>query len=117
MNLHQVIADVNEIKYIKSLPPDQEYEPNQQNLIMMSLTLEERMKSAQEKKLYKIRRLRDKVTFRLRSAEEQFIQLKKELDYFYRVLEEQPLDDLVKHYHPDDEIFKVTDEGGPLPLR
>jgi hypothetical protein len=55
---------------------------------MMSLTLEERMKSAQEKKLYKIRRLRDKVTFRLRSAEEQFIQLKKELDYFYRVLEE-----------------------------
>jgi hypothetical protein len=66
----------------------------------MSMTPQERMKTALEKKLYLVRRLREKIIFRMKAAEEQFIQLKRELDYTYRVLDEEPLEELVERYHP-----------------
>jgi hypothetical protein len=64
---------------------------------------EEKLKSAFEKKFFIVKRLREKVVFRLKAAEEQFVQLKRELDYTYRVLDERPLEELILHYFPKNE--------------
>lgn len=45
--------------------------------------------------------------------------MKRELDYTYRVLDETPLEDLVKLYHPKEKELTKGDmpkTGPPLPL-
>lgn len=73
-------------------------------LIVMSMSHEARLLTALEKKVHRIKKLREKVGFRMKAAEEQFIQLKRELDYTFRQLEEVPLDHLVAQYHPNESI-------------
>jgi hypothetical protein len=72
-NLRQVIKDIEEIKHIKSLPQNMEYsspDENYQNLVIMSLTHEDRLLSVMDRKKNLMQRIRDKVVFRMRSAEE-----------------------------------------------
>lgn len=118
------MADVEEIHHIKSLPHHIEYDKvastKMSDLVVMSMTPQERMRTALDKKLYLIRRLREKIIFRMKAAEDQFIQLKRELDYTYRVLDEQPLEELVQHYHPKDSPLRKEDmpeRGIPLSLQ
>ena len=74
LNLKQIIADVDEIHHIRSLPHFQDYLPQQRatqsDLIIMSMTPQDRMKTALEKKLHLVRRLREKIIFRMKAAEE-----------------------------------------------
>ena len=75
----------------------------------MSLKPEEKLKSAIEKKLFLVKRLREKVVFRLKAAEDQFVHLKRELDYTFRVLDERPLEELILHYFPKNESLAPED--------
>jgi hypothetical protein len=67
------MADINEIRVIKSLPSHKEYIPREAqrgDLVVMSVDPLEKMKSALDKKLFLIKRLREKIIFRLNAAEE-----------------------------------------------
>ena len=119
-NLRQVIKDIEEIKHIKSLPQNMEYsspDENYQNLVIMSLTHEDRLLSVMDRKKNLMQRIRDKVVFRMRSAEEQFKQFLKELDHAYRVLEEEPLGALVHKYHPIDVSVHHETTKPPLTVK
>ena len=79
INLNQVLKDVEEIRYIKALPEKEEYvseADREQGLyvIAMSMAAEDKyLQTPMERKLHKIGRIREKIKFRLRAAEEQFI--------------------------------------------
>jgi hypothetical protein len=47
--------------------------------------------------------------FRLKAAEDQFVHLKRELDYTFRVLDERPLEELILHYFPKNESLAPED--------
>ena len=57
--------------------------------------------------------------YRLDQAEEQFRHFLKELDYAYRLLEEQPLAELVSKYHPISDEVRDDDQpkGPPLTIK
>lgn len=117
LNMRQIVRDVEEIRHIKSLPPEEDYvSPTdvQQNIVVMSLTHEERLQDAMDRKNFRIRKIRDKVLYRLKAAEEQFGHFLKELNYAWQLLEEQPLAALVNKYHPvDTEVKELDAKGGP----
>jgi hypothetical protein len=63
-----------------------------------------------------VKRIREKVLFRLQQAEEQFHHFLKELDYAWRLLEEQPLSGLVNKYHPLEQEVVKPGETLAVPL-
>lgn len=68
-----------------------------------------------ERKGFRIKKIRDKVLYRLKAAEEQFRHFLNELDYAWRLLEEQPLSGLVDKYHPIDTEVKEGELGEKKP--
>lgn len=74
MNLTQVIADVAEIRAIQALPEEQEHEiPEDERyhgLVVMSMVHEEKVQSAMHRKEQRVQRLRDKIVFRIKAADE-----------------------------------------------
>ncbi len=65
--------------------------------------------------------MREKIVFRLKAAEDQFVYLKRELDYTFRVLDERPLEELILHYYPKNDSLKPEDFPGggepPMPIK
>ena len=61
MNLKTVVEEIEEILFIKSLPKDQEYispNDNHQNIVVMSMTHEQRLQTAGDRKLFRMAKIR-----------------------------------------------------------
>lgn len=74
-NLTHIIHDLDEIHHIRALPKNMEYtshEDNYQHLVVMSMTHEDKLLTVYERKMNLVQRIREKVVFRMRAAEEQF---------------------------------------------
>lgn len=74
-NLTQIVHDLEEIHHIRALPKSMEYtshEDNYQHLVVMSMTHDDKLLTVYERKMNLVQRIREKVVFRMRAAEEQF---------------------------------------------
>ncbi len=113
INLKQIIDAILEIRTLKSMPLEEEYKSSNNQIVVMSMSHEEKTQTPLEKRANRIRIMREKVIYRMKAAEEQFVHFQRELDYAFRLLAEEPLDDVINRYH----LNEVVAQMPPLAAR